>query len=266
MTHWRSGPRSRETSQVMGVAETDPGTVVVLGTGPLSVELEGLLVADGFHVETVPTTEVVPVDDLTALEDVLSELEHVGWIAVTSAAAAPIVAAALEGRQRPATLKVAAVGPATAAALRLGGVEVDLVGTGKGGAALGVLIGLPAWPGAEVVLPRSSIAVSEIDEVLRAAGHEVRPIVVYETRPRPLEPTARAVLLSAACVVAAAPSALTSLLAAGVHPRRVAAIGETTASAARTAGVAGVSVATSPTAGGLLGAVRAAFRIDDEGA
>ena len=47
MTHWRSGPRSRETSQVMGVAETDPGTVVVLGTGPLSVELEGLLVADG---------------------------------------------------------------------------------------------------------------------------------------------------------------------------------------------------------------------------
>ena len=258
MTHWRSGPRSRETSQVMGVAETDPGTVVVLGTGPLSVELEGLLVADGFHVETVSTTEVVPVDDLTALEDVLSELEHVGWIAVTSAA--------LEGRQRPATLKVAAVGPATAAALRLGGVEVDLVGTGKGGAALGVLIGLPAWPGAEVVLPRSSIAVSEIDEVLRAAGHEVRPIVVYETRPRPLEPTARAVLLSAACVVAAAPSALTSLLAAGVHPRRVAAIGETTASAARTAGVAVVSVATSPTAGGLLGAVRAAFRIDDEGA
>lgn len=246
--------------------EVTSDLVVVLGQGPLSVELAGLLDAAGIPNSIVPTTRIVPVEDHDALEDAVRDLAQIGWIVVTSAAAAPLVARALRGRPLPVTLKVAAVGPATAEALRAAGLAVDHVGEGRGGAALAAGLGLPPWPGAIVVLPRSSLARTEIDEVLAGAGYVVQPVVVYETQSIALEPAALSTVRAAGCVVAAAPSALASLLAAGVVPDVVAAIGATTAEAALRAGARVVTAASSPNAAGLYAAVQVAFRRRGEGA
>jgi uroporphyrinogen-III synthase len=240
------------------VPEATPVTVAITSTGPVSTELAALLVAQGAAVRVVATTTTVATDGIAALTAALAADAPVDWLVLTSAAAVPMVAAAISTAGLAARTKVAAVGPATAAALREAGIVVDLEGEGRGGAALGALLGTPTTPGATAVLARSARAIEEIDEVLIAAGFDVRPVVVYDTVARQLSADELAALAHADVVAAAAPSALDSLLDQEVRPHAVAAIGATTARRARAAGIAVVTEASAPTAAALAAAVAAA--------
>ncbi len=152
-----------------------------------------------YAVPTVATRDMAPGGDLDAAA---ADMAGYDWVVVTSAIAAGALAAALgrverrpvperaHGRSmpaaRPATAhagpRFAAVGPATASALREAGMEVtvqaaDATGAGLGGA----LRAGGELAGRRVLLPRASAAAPELPALLRAAGADVREVVAYET-------------------------------------------------------------------------------------
>jgi uroporphyrinogen III methyltransferase/synthase len=82
--------------------------------------------------------------------------------------------------------RVAAVGRATAEALRASGVSPDLV---AGGAAEAILDRLPLHlSGSRVILPRGSDANDELPDELARRGAHVAPLVLYRKVPRPADP------------------------------------------------------------------------------
>jgi uroporphyrinogen III methyltransferase/synthase len=139
------------------------------------------------------------------------------WVAVTSAAAAPAVSQAwaeIAAARTPPRL--AAVGPATAAALRARGLRVDLVGPGTGGRALAQTL-LAAGPAAQRVLwPRVARPHRGFPAALRTHGARVVEVAVYQrvTAPGPsavwLAAAWRSQALAAACFTA--PSAVRIVL------------------------------------------------------
>lgn len=130
---------------------------------PLAGELE----SRGYRVIAVPTvlTRPVQVD--------WPDFARFDWVVVTSAAGVEALP------DTPAGPRWAAVGEATAGALRARGVDVDLVPAEANGAALGEALPEPA--GKRVLLVRASLADPDLPAVLRRRGAEVEEITAYET-------------------------------------------------------------------------------------
>ncbi|WP_019618025.1 uroporphyrinogen-III synthase [Gulosibacter faecalis] len=130
-------------------------------------------------------------DDLARLANASARLRGGGydWLAVTS----PRAVAALRGCHGLALAegtRVAAVGGATAAALRDAGVEPDFVPADATAAAL-----VAEWPEGDpgrVFVPQSSLAHPTLVDGLTARGHEVDAVTAYVTVPRPLDEATRA--------------------------------------------------------------------------
>jgi uroporphyrinogen-III synthase len=79
--------------------------------------------------------------------------------------------------------RIAAVGAATAAALRSRGVEPDIVAEGSGASVLRRLP--PDLGGCRVLLPRGEDATKELPEELARRGAEVACLVLYRKVPQP---------------------------------------------------------------------------------
>jgi uroporphyrinogen-III synthase len=75
---------------------------------------------------------------------------------------------------------VAAVGGATAQALRDAGIAVDLVADPPNGETLAELLRARLRPGSRVALIRGNLRAGEMDSLLAAAGLELHPVEVYE--------------------------------------------------------------------------------------
>ncbi|HMQ34599.1 MAG TPA: uroporphyrinogen-III synthase [Chloroflexaceae bacterium] len=137
-----------------------------------------------------PTIAHAPPADPAALDEALGRLEAgvYEWLLLTSVTAVEVVAEALADRA-PAlggrvSLRVGAVGPATAAACReLLGVEPAAVPERFTGADLAGAIGDPV--GRRVLLPNAELAAPALEERLRAAGALVDRVVAYRTVPAP---------------------------------------------------------------------------------
>jgi hydroxymethylbilane synthase len=184
------------------------------------------------------------------------------WLVVSSAATVAVLAA---GDVRPGDLapgaRIAAVGPATAQALREFGLTPDLVARAGGGAAL--VADFPAGPGT-VLLPGAAQPSAEPASGLSRKGWTVRSVAVYETVPAevPAEVisdwrTGRFDVF----VVTAASVARAAVAACGLPGPGVVAIGESSAAACRDLGLTVLAVASAPTAASLVeAAVRAAQR------
>ncbi len=112
------------------------------------------------------------------------------WVIFTSQNAVAAVFAALDAAGRDArafgTTRIAAVGDATAAALRTHGVRADFLPSRATSAALAVE--LPRVAGARVFLPTSSLAGPELEDGLRARGAHIERVDAYDTLPQPLDP------------------------------------------------------------------------------
>ncbi len=238
------------------------------GPDPLVIALT----AAGATPLVVPLIQTVPPHDPTELDDALLALEvgYYGWVAVTSAAAVPVLVDRAEETGHDladllAGTRVAAVGGSTARALREAGVRVDLVPVGRSSA----LTLLAAWPPAgpapaRVLLPLGDLASPTLADGLAERGWPVDVVVTYRTVPGPApEAPTRAAWDAGevdAVLLTSGSTARNLLTMLGTPPAGtlVCCIGESTATEARRAGIAVAAVAEDQTPGGLVAALAAA--------
>lgn len=106
------------------------------------------------------------------------------WLVVTSANAVPaIVGAGIRVAPGRAHQRVAAVGPATANALRDAGITVDLIPNDRfsADALAAALVDTLGNASARIFLPVSELAGTVIERSLREAGHHVERVTAYRT-------------------------------------------------------------------------------------
>jgi len=129
-----------------------------------------------------PTVEIRAPVDSTSIDRAVVRLRDYHWLVFTSANAVSAVFDRLGAA--PAAdlgLRIAALGPATAAEIRRRGARVDFVPSEY----LGVQLGreLPDVEGRTVLLPQGDQAGSEIVEVLNRRGARVDVVEAYRTAP-----------------------------------------------------------------------------------
>jgi uroporphyrinogen III methyltransferase/synthase len=216
----------------------------------------------------VPTIEVRPPGSTAPLDRAVGRLAAGGydWVVVTSANGV----AALRSRVEAAGLdaralgraRVAAVGPATEAALRGWGIVADLVPAVATTEALGQAF--PARPG-RVLLPRADLANPGLSRAIAGKGGDPDDVVAYRTVPLgEMDPAARKRLEGGEVdwVAFTAASTVTGFVRAHGGPPpagvRVAAIGPVTAAAAGAAGMRVDAQADEHTVPGLVAAIERA--------
>ena len=135
-----------------------------------------------FPIE-VPTIDVRLQPDSPDLLRALATLARFDWIAFTSANAIQAVMDGLAraGRDTRALhgVKIAAIGPASAAALARYGIMADLVADTATSAGLASAMIESGITGSRVLLPRSDIAGPALPDRLRSSGALVEEVVSY---------------------------------------------------------------------------------------
>jgi len=240
-------------------------TVLVPRARDQASEFSALLRARGAEPLEVPTIEIHPVASTAELDRALQGLAagHHDWVVLTSvngvAAVRDRAEALGEGQDALAKARVAAVGPATEAALRDWGIAPDLVPEVATTAALGHAF--PPGPGS-VLLARADLANPELAVLLRAKAWQTTEVVAYHTVPvGTLDPAARRRLDTGEVdwVAFTASSTVEGFLRGYGGPPppdvRVAAIGPVTADTARSAGIRVAATATEHTIPGLVAAI-----------
>ena len=191
--------------------------------------------------------------DPPELDDALAHIAGYDWVIFTSRNG---VEAVFRRTRAIAGPRVAAIGPATAQALRDRGVEPDLMPEEY--VAEAVLDALGEVAGRRCLLPRADIAREALAMGLAARGAVVDEIAAYRTRPL-AEP--RADLGPVDAVTFTSSSTVRGFLAGGPvpHGARIVCIGPITARTAQECGLSVSAVAQEYTEDGLIAALEAAF-------
>jgi uroporphyrinogen-III synthase len=228
--------------------------VLIPRGGPWGEEVARLVAAAGLEPLVVPLVRIEPTEDRDALERALARLADGGfdWLVVTSRSAVPVLPLV------PASVRVAAVGAATAAALRERGVRVDLVPTRHSAAGL-----VDEWPVGDghALWPRALDARPTIADGLRRRGMRVTDVVAYRSVPafETDEQLARAVG-TAPIEAALVTSGTIAQQVARLHlppDALVIAIGEQTAEDCADLGLRVAGIAAQPSAAALIEALAA---------
>lgn len=151
----------------------------------------------GAEPVVAPAIRIAPPHDTSALARAVRDVAGYGWLAFTSANGVHAFFHELREQagdaRRLARTQVAAIGPATAAALREQGVAPDVVAQEFVGEAVADAIlarhkdGTPL----RVLLARAAVAREALPDRLRAAGAEVDVVAAYQTLPPLPEDAAR---------------------------------------------------------------------------
>jgi len=239
--------------RVLAAARRDPSLPGALSGVRIAVtrpreqgeELAAALAALGAEPVVVPAIRIEPAPDPGPLDAALATRNSYDWVVFTSANGVAAVRGRLEALGLPlgalATARVAAVGPATAAAVRELGLEPAFVPAAH--RAEEIPAGLGAVGGARFLLPQAEAPAVDLASLLRARGAKVDTVVAYRTVAADLTPEGRAALArgidvllltsgSAARAVAAAARAHEDVRLA-VERALVVCIGPRTADAAR---------------------------------
>ena len=239
-------------------------TVLVPRARDQASGFSGLLRARGAEPLEVPTIEIRPVASTAELDRAAADLAagRFDWVVLTSVNGVAALRARVEALGHGSGVvgaKVAAVGPATEAALRDWGIIPDLVPGAATTAALGQAF--PSGRGV-VLLARADLANPELGVLLRDKGWETTEVVAYHTVPvGALDPAARRRLDRGEVdwVAFTASSTVEGFLRGYGGPPppgvRVAAIGPVTADTARSAGIQVATTAAEHTIGGLVAAI-----------
>lgn len=242
------------------------GWQVLIGSSSQTTnsELIGLLDGVGATAQAVALIQIGVPGDTAGLDNALLALSagDYQWVAFTSAnTVRALVSRADELVIDPlisAETRVAAVGPATVAALKAAGFPVDLVPEQRHQSAAGLVT---IWPAPHsqpesVLLPGSQIAMDTLDYALSAMGYEVDRVIAYRTENlRPPKSVVDDLIAGRfQAVLLNSPSAAASLAAATTVPvgTVVGCIGHTTAKAAFAQGFTVGFVAASPTPAALV--------------
>lgn len=162
-------------------------TVVVTRAREQASDSAARFAALGARVIQFPTIAVRPLADTTDLDAALDRLSSYGWLVFTSVNGVRFFRERLNARALDARalagLQVAAIGPATAGAVRDMGLRPDFVPESY--VAESVAEGLLQQGAAatRVLLPRAREARDVLPDTLRRAGAEVDVVPVYETVP-----------------------------------------------------------------------------------
>lgn len=217
------------------------------------------LAALGAEPIMLPMIEIAPLDDLSELDAALQRLIAYDWVIFTSVNAVAIFWDRLAG-PLPATVRRAAVGPATACALETRGAPAAFIPAEFVAEALAAGIGDMA--GQRCLLPQAELAREALADDLRRRGAVVDEVAIYRTLPAALDPRGLAawrrgvdaVTFTSASAVRNFARLLGGPPAAARWPA-IACIGPVTAAAARVAGLPVAVVASEYTLDGLVAAL-----------
>ena len=238
--------------------------------------LSELLSLEGAEPIEAPTIEVRPLDDTAELDDAVRSFSRYRWAVFSSANAVDAVfdrltAQSLDARALRDT-RVAAIGEATSARLRDRGVIADIVPRESVSTSMAEALRGHVAAGDTLLIPQADIAGDELRVGLRRAGAEVHDVVAYRT----VTPEASRELVGAALEEGVDVVTFTSSSTARNFARlldgdvdrlgdaRVACIGPLTAATARQLGMDVHVVAETSTVAGLVDAIKAHYREEDE--
>lgn len=209
-----------------------------------------------------PTIEIGPAADDGPLDSALRQLAHYHWLIVTSVNGVQAVwrrlaALGRAGQPLPGQLRVAAIGPATAAALEQHGVRPALIPDEYVAEAILAQIGEVA--GLQILLPRADLARELLAEALARRGAVVHEITAYRTVPAAPDPAGLAALRRGVDAVTFTSSStvrnFVALAGRDLGAARVACIGPVTAETARELGLPVHVIAREYTTAGLAAAL-----------
>ncbi len=223
--------------------------------------------AVGFEPIFFPVIEIHPIENNVALERALAKFECYDWIVFTSVNAVDVVFSnpKMNKGNKGVGVRVAAIGPKTADALRSRGVTPDFVPEEY--VAESILPGLGDLRGKWVLLPRAEIARKALPQAIAEAGGIPHEISVYQTLPVQPDSECLAALKSGVDVITlTSPSTVQNFVAIaqqnGLDPLHLpgnplfACIGPITEQAAREEGLTNVVVAREYTTEGLIDVIR----------
>jgi uroporphyrinogen III methyltransferase/synthase len=242
--------------------------VVVTRTAEQSRPLAEALRDQGARVVVVPVhRQADTADGGEALRRAAAGVAAFDWVAFTSANAVHRFVPRLRDARDLGRCRVAAVGPATAAALAGYHVAVDRQPADRGrpatAAGLAQAIGPAPATGGSVLFARAADARPDLAEGLRAGGWTVTDVEAYRLVPAPPpSAAARAEVAGADAIVFASPNTLTGWLSladdrgiAMPVPPAVICVGPVTAETAGAAGLEVAVIADAPSVAGLVAAL-----------
>ncbi|WP_334143642.1 uroporphyrinogen-III C-methyltransferase [Rhabdothermincola sp.] len=208
----------------------------------------------------VPVIDVVdPEDGGRALRAALARIAEYDWLVVTSPNGAARVLAAVRDARVLAPVRVAALGPGTAEALREGNVVADLVPEQFVAEALVDAFPRPTSDDhGRVLIARAAVARAVLPEGLAARGWSVDVVEAYRTVAIPVDDTRRAEVATADAITFTSSSTVERFVEAlGVDavPPMVVCIGPVTAATARACGLRVDAVASEHSIDGLVEAL-----------
>ena len=140
-----------------------------------------------YGAETVemPTIQIVPPSSWEPLDRSIADIRSYDWLIFTSVHGVQAFLQRCEVRQRPLTdlqgHKICAIGPATAQALQMRGVPVDVMPSEyRAEAVVEALADLPL-EGSRMLIPRAAIARDVLPRALMARGAQVDIVEAYRT-------------------------------------------------------------------------------------
>jgi len=243
--------------------------IVVTRAREQASELAAHLSALGAEVIEAPAIDIAEPESFAGMDAVLSDLGRYGWVVFTSANGVAGLFARLQAlgsdARRLGGVRVAAVGPGTAAALSRWGITADFVPERALTAEVAKGLIAKGMAGLRVLLPRTDIVGEDLAGLLAAAGASVDQVVAYRTlMPEGLDPEVEALLRHGRVDIITFASASTvrnlcGLLGNGaaevIGRSTVVTIGPITSQAARDLGVRIDAEATDHTVPGLVQAV-----------
>ncbi|MBV9148982.1 MAG: uroporphyrinogen-III C-methyltransferase [Candidatus Eremiobacteraeota bacterium] len=217
-----------------------------------------------------PTIEIGPPDDPRTARDAAAAVADHQWLVFTSQNGVRAFFDHLQALQRDVRalggVKVAAIGPQTADALRAAGVHADLVPKRFISEEIARELIAATQPQDRILLYRAQETRDVLAEMLREAGRAVTNVAAYRTSIR-IDPALRAKVKEADILTFTSASTVSGFLnnlrgaaSKDTRGKMIACIGPVTAEAARSAGLHVDVVAEDYTVAGLLTALEGALQ------
>ncbi|MBI5934403.1 MAG: uroporphyrinogen-III synthase [Chloroflexi bacterium] len=217
----------------------------------------------GFEPIYFPVIEIRPIENNAELEIAIKNIQKYDWVVFTSVNAVDVVLKS-SASSVFSVVRIAAIGPKTAEALRKHNIESDFIPDEYVGEA--IMSGLGDVKNKWILLPRAEIARAELPEAISKAGGIAHEIIVYRTLSAEVNKEGLAALKSGVDVVTfTSVSTVENFVAIakqnGLDPLNLpsnplfACIGSVTELAAREMGFQNIVVAKKYTTDGLLEAI-----------
>src|ERR1700739_2191792 len=197
--------------------------VVITRAESQSAALAAALIAHGAEAISLPLIQILPPLDYAPLDSALRDLANFDWLVFTSQNAVAALALRLTrngadsvilsssaDRANRGSLRIAAVGKATADAAQLAGFNVTHLGRGGTAATLAYELA-SELNGKRVLLPRSDRAASELVPRLERFGAKVSEVIAYRTaEATQIDAASREAVAACAAILFFSPSAVHS--------------------------------------------------------